>query len=307
LLMSGPSSTEVELETRVTSASFTLPMPQEILNNVNLSRVEASRVTCVGFELDTPQTCPWAPATTGVEVTEPKDRRSVITVSSLRIPAGARVTLSKPSNGLSHRITVDAPPSQQLTLELAVRGTTLRTVRLTTPFVRKFDSIEPPSFVRLTLSPPFVLDLVPAPGTRIAISPIFPVSELALWENEDRLDVDRQEIRNMSSILSGSVFLESLNSKRIELRRFDQLRFAKSNGEVRTLTAESGTEGDSLLLRYHGHVEGMVRGTKEHATNLMPTNLELLASNGNLSMVWKSVVLIAAMIFGAIQLHAIRK
>jgi hypothetical protein len=227
-------------------------------------------------------------------------------VQSLRVRNGSRISFSKSLNGAAYRLAVDAPSSSHLSLEVAVRGASLATVRGTMAETKNFNAADPPSLVVFEVVPPLLLDLIPAQPIALEFARSIPMADLSLFDTEEPVNLDAREVRNVSAILFAEVFLDSTRARRVEIRPFDELRFASSPGEIRTLSW-SGVARAPLSLQYHGVVEGMSRGTLSHAVSLMPTNLDLLISDTNISMIWGAAAIVAAIIVSVVQLIHIRK
>ena len=103
----------------------------------------------------------------------------------------------------------------------------------------------------------------------------------------------------VSTIQSGSLFLESLNGNPIALRSSQDLNFSQSDGYIRTLEvrdsefemkpSDAGSPqfdriSSSLGLHYHGTVQGMKFGTPDNLKSIMPSLLEWLYARQALAL-----------------------
>jgi len=97
---------------------------------------------------------------------------------------------------------------------------------------------------------------------------------------------DKTAVRAVSTIQSGSVYLEELGGRELHLRAQEGLRFVQARGEVRSIGVKDG----ALALNFHGRVRGMASGPLDHPRNLMPRWLDWLRENQPLSLLWGSAV-----------------
>ena len=77
-----------------------------------------------------------------------------------------------------------------------------------------------------------------------------PIERLAMRRVDEFGDRGLSIVRTISTIVSGTLFFESLNSLQRPLRSGEALRFERSSGEMRTVRLEPG----HLTMSFHGRV-----------------------------------------------------
>jgi hypothetical protein len=108
------------------------------------------------------------------------------------------------------------------------------------------------------------------------------ISELDFIRVDQRATHRGTAIRRRSAIRSGTLFMESLNGRAMQLRPGQVLRFQRVEGEIRT----AGLTKDAIALQFHGSVAGMTTGALDDPSSLMPTWLEWLAERRTLYLFW---------------------
>jgi hypothetical protein len=310
LSTAGPPATEIELESRVTAVSFRLGEQQDLLNGVDLSRLTVERVKCVSEEIGVVDNCPDLTSLGQVsfDTARRKGQHAALNISSLRVPAGSRIMVAKQLELQTYSVWIEPPmPSQTMLLIIGARGTDIRVVRGTKSSQRHTEEREPAALIALLCVPPVVLNVEPRSLRRVTFGQPVAASEIRLADDAQRYGENEQEIRSQSSVISGFVYLDNLNGKRIELRRYERLRFSTSAGEIRSLSSDPNAEGTALLLRYHGVVEGMTRGPSSQPGSLMPNYLELLAENRQLSLARAAVIFLMTAGLATLTIFGLRK
>jgi hypothetical protein len=132
---------------------------------------------------------------------------------------------------------------------------------------------------------------------REGLSPGLFVGNLSLLRIDQLQDAERTLVRRVSTILSGTLYLESLNGLVRPLRPAEAIQFDRSYGEIRTLGFHDG----HLVVNFHGRVHGMTTGTGESRRSLMPTYLEWLQARHGLSLLWGTTLYLFALIVGVIR------
>jgi hypothetical protein len=130
------------------------------------------------------------------------------------------------------------------------------------------------------------LDLAPLNAGAGLLAPGLDVIELGLMRIDEVTEGDRTAVRAVSTVQSGSVYLEELGGRELRLRAHEGLRFDLARGEVRSIGVKDG----ALALNFHGRVRGMASGPLDHPRNLMPRWLDWLRENQPLSLLWGSAV-----------------
>jgi hypothetical protein len=152
---------------------------------------------------------------------------------------------------------------------------------------QKVLSAATPQPIVLTPGPGAVdLDLEPASAGAALFAPGLTITELALLRVDQVSEGDRTAVRAVSTVQSGSVYLEELGGRELKLRAHEVLRFEAARGEVRSIGVKDG----ALTLNFHGRVRGMATGPMDHPRNLMPRWLDWLRENQPLTLLWGSAV-----------------
>lgn len=122
------------------------------------------------------------------------------------------------------------------------------------------------------------LDLTAADPASIVFSPQIGVGALSLYQVRQ----SENSPRRLSSLLSGSLYLGSLNGLEHKLRPGQELRLDGTQGEIRTIQLSPG----SLGLQFHGYVDKLETGSYDNPRNLMPAWLEWLQARHGVSLLW---------------------
>jgi uncharacterized repeat protein (TIGR03803 family) len=99
--------------------------------------------------------------------------------------------------------------------------------------------------------------------------------------------------RTLSAVISGNLYLEALNGKTLRLRTREDVAFAGSSGEIRTLRVERAPD-KPLSIRFHAVVSGAETGSQTHPHSIMPSYLEWLSVRHNLLLMWGSFAYVVA-------------
>ena len=129
-------------------------------------------------------------------------------------------------------------------------------------------------------------DLVFVDLANAGVMPQVPIERLGLRRVDEFGDRGLSIIRTISTIVSGTLFFESLNGLRRPLRSGEALQFERSAGEMRTMRLEPG----HLTLNFHGRVRGITTGSDARPRSLMPTWLDWLRAQHGLSLLWGTSV-----------------
>ena len=130
----------------------------------------------------------------------------------------------------------------------------------------------------------------------IRIAPQILIKDISFQKLRDKRPTSSDFSSNVSTIIDGKIFLESLDGREIPLRNREKLRFRKLEGELLDIELNK----DHIKLYFTGRVWGMAIGSTERPRNLMPSNLDRLLSHRSWKLFWGTVV--ALVIFlGAIK------
>lgn len=280
LLFARVSSTEVEIDLKVSEFSFVLPTVQVITDEMRVSELGISGLS--GVEL--PAARPGRGKTQGasdvfVAAVQLGPRAGTVTLAPITAPAGARVFLSKADGEHRYQLVLRGALSR---LAVSVQGPTRIVVPPAVNEVHDFAfprriALEPDS---QQVSLDFAAGEV-AQAPRPLRSPL-PAEGLFLFRVDQFQEADRTLVRQVPTIRSGTLYFEAIDGRARQLRVGEGLRFASSHGEIREL--QLGDDG--LAVRFHGTVRGMSAGSGDVQRSLMPTLLEWLRARHGLSLLW---------------------
>ena len=218
-------------------------------------------------------------------------RRGTIGIAAIIPGAGTDVWLRRADQPGQYRLSLrNAKGPIQVDvagpLRIAATGTPARTIDVVSP---RAVVLEPgPAVVDLDLT---FVDLPAAMTSQV------PIERLALRRVDEFGDRGLSIVRTISTIVSGTLFFESLNSLQRPLRSGEALRFERSSGEMRTVRLEPG----HLTMSFHGWVGGMKTGSDESPRSLMPTWLDWLRARHGLSLLWGTSVYLFGIGFAVVR------
>jgi hypothetical protein len=271
-------ATDIELSAAVSAVRFESAARQTLTDATALASLGAA-----GFRsLDVPPACvrgggvaptlDGAPARLSVETA--RTRRGTLALEPLTLPAGAAVGLQHLDRPQQYRISLGgltrptaANVQGPIRLVVSGGGTALLDCATPRPIV-----MHPAPDVDLDLS---FLDALPG-----ALQ--LRVRQLALARREDDPGPGGTGSRLVSTVLSGTLYF-LFNGTERKLRPGEMLRFARSDGDIRTLRWER----DHIVLDFRGRVRGLTTGWDDGSRSLMPSPLDWLrASQGDLAVIW---------------------
>jgi hypothetical protein len=130
------------------------------------------------------------------------------------------------------------------------------------------------------------LDLAPLNAGAALFAPQLTITDMTMMRIDEVAEDGEAAVRAVSTVQSGSIYLEELGDRELKLRPHEGLRFAHARGEIRSIGLKDG----GLALNFHGRVSGMASGPLAHPRNLMPRWLDWLRENQPLSLLWGSAV-----------------
>ena len=111
------------------------------------------------------------------------------------------------------------------------------------------------------------------------------------------MDVDQTVVRQLSTLLTGDLYLEALNGQQYELRPREALRFDSSRGVIRSI----GREQDAISLHYQGIVKGMKTGGATNSRSLMPSLLDWIRAQHGLSLLWGTTLYLFGLVLSMLR------
>jgi hypothetical protein len=274
--------TEVELQLAVSEVGFLLGQPQVLTDIVNLTELGASglrEIHCSDAALS-----PWMATAAqddlkAIRVTalERDGKSGSVTFNPFNLPAGVDVHVYDDRNPTACRILLKGSHTAMratlygpVAIDLQSAGTQSPVFEIPQSLLLHPDSGE------------VNLNLHFAAGSGSVFSPQLSVTKLVLSRIDELQTLDGSTAHSVSTILSGTLYLESLNGEPRKLRPRELLQFDEVRGVIRTLQLEGG----HITLAFRGKVRGMRSGWGENPASLMPTWLAWLQARHGLSLLW---------------------
>jgi hypothetical protein len=276
--------TEIELDASVDEFSFRLraqqpltePLSLRFLGIAGIAGVDPSNgLDALGYPDKSAQRSPLAFYAAGAD----KTCQGGITVDGIVLPRQAQVRLRRSGSADRIQLSLKAQGAE-------IRATFYDCVMVGGRTAVRWGVGSPKTLTMQVGNDDLDLDIESAPDRPIRFAPSIPASDLSVTRIEHTTRGDVTLVRHLSSISAGQIFYESLNGEERKLRVAELLRFAHSDGEIRSIELAAGR----LSLRFHGSVSGMEIGTVANARSLMPTWLKWLEANHSLALLWGSAM-----------------
>lgn len=283
LLFARRGSTEIELDLRVDQMGFVLPDRQVLSERLRLSALGVSGLS--GIQLPRARGSQAMTLVSGhhfesgiaLAVAAEHQLRGEVSLPELILPAQTRVLLKKTEPPGQYRLTLQGTG---LDLRADVNGPVQ--VNLTGGSEHRLSFLSPKPVTFEPQSQQVNLDLTfLALPQKISPMPLA-IQDLSLLRIEDRRGPEGLPVRRVSTILSGTIYLEELNGQELKLRSGEAIRLEGSQGEIEFLELKD----DHIVLQFRGRVRGMTTGSSEIGRNLMPTWLEWLRARRGLYLLW---------------------
>ena len=222
------SSTEIELDLTATEVAFTLPERETLIDHAALAELGASGLGAsdVGGLVTTTSAAARADVdATSVRLSAQPQAGAwaagTIDVARWVFPSGTRVWLSTTARPQTYRVSIEGADAE---LTASVKGT----ITVARPGMKAATvSLAIPRPARLQTSATTLadFDLTVGHGGGIALSPQLNAKQLSFARVEPFADTARQTpVRALSTVVGGTLFMESLNGARHELRAGQALR-----------------------------------------------------------------------------------
>jgi hypothetical protein len=101
-------------------------------------------------------------------------------------------------------------------------------------------------------------------------------------------------VRSVSTILSGTIYYESIGGKKRIVQPGQYIECRASKGKITSLDLS----GDHITVTFVGNVRGMTAGGEDKRVNLMPTYLQWLNSRVSVYLLLGIVILLVGLTFG---------
>lgn len=287
LLMSGllfirVPSAEIELEIQATGVTFRVPTQQPLTEGTPLALLGADglrRIRVAGDRHHTEQVLVMEQADEGfVRLSSRKDgtRDGTITLAGITLPAKTLGSLRY--TGVPNRFRLSLAAAD-LDVRADVQGPV--TAAVAGNGVEQMD-FDVPEAVDLRGGNETSLDLKFLDVEDSGFSAQLQVDDLSFIRIDERRDVEHSVVRELSTVVSGTLFMESLNGEKRELRAAELLQFRGVEGDILAMRVAP----DRLSLRFRGQVSDIVAGTPQSRRSLMPTLLEWARAQHGVSLLW---------------------
>jgi len=268
--------TEVEIQALVSETAMTLAQAQTATHTLQLAELGASGLHDIQ-QVDE-ELVGWVKSPQNQSaVRVAAEGSGTITLNPLNLPAGVELGIDAEHSPDQYRLVLrDAATILRATMQGAVRidipgaGQRMLNFAIPRPLLLETDPQE------------VTLDLRRAARSSAVFAPQLAIEKLTLSRIDEFQGPDGATPQTVSTILSGTIYLESLNGERRVLRPRELLRFDDIRGVIRTLEMRDG----GLLLAFRGKVRGMRTGWGDNPVDLMPTWLEWLKARHGLSLLW---------------------
>jgi len=311
ILLNDTRETEIELEVSASEVQFTPTDSGPLVGNLPLTEFHALDLAngTATFLEDSVGAVEMSRADLSVKHPQiGKPATGSITMQSLSTEGGDKIHVSTGQDMHEYEVKVEEPGrSSGLDLSLSVQG------RLQLDYAprgrgsRQPVDLKSAQLLRLHTGPNrLTANLITAAGDSFRLLASRPVRELLFQASANSYTASKTSSRRLSSILSGSVYLEEVREQ-IPLRPFDDLQFAVVSGAIRyvmvspeagehaqpSVGAVDGTDRRALPLRvrFHGTVRDLRIGDyPQGGRSLMPTWLEWLVKNRKIVLVWSALL-----------------
>jgi len=291
------NETEVELDLALSELGFALPSQQILADSMNLSSLGISGMD----EIQLPQaggqdgeTLRSSDGNTSLRLSSASDgkRQGSISLATLAFPTDTRVWVRGTGFPHQYRLSLKGP---SLKLQADVHGPLQ--VAIPGKGIEQQD-FETPRAVPMQSGPDEVdLDLTFPETAKRALSPQLSARDLSFFHIDEFQNVNQTVVRQLSTVLSGTIYFSALNDQARQLRPGEAITFEKSEGEFRTVSLQD----DHIDVTFHGRVRGMTIGAGDNRRSLMPTWLDWLRARHSVSLLWGTALYLFGLIIGVLR------
>lgn len=266
--------TSIDLEVKASEVSFVSTRDQDIGNLMLVAAVDAAGLDSIGLPRarGRPEELLSAPKGRGLAIRlapgNVEARTGAITLLPVSLSRSARVTLAG-TDPRRFRISFNG---SSVPVALNVQGPILMTMAGGAPELVDFGTPKP-----MLLEPNnrgAQIDITSAGEMKALLTSPVEIDALSLVRIDETVETRRTAVSTVSTIVSGTLQLEALRSRKQSVGPGEILRFGESHGEIRSLESADG----GLLVRFHGRVRGMQSCAGNTCENRMPTYFESLAA-----------------------------
>jgi len=292
--------TEVTLDLAVTEMSFTLPAEKPVIGRSGVTQFGVSGVEDLKIS---PEIIPEFSGVHNVKMirlmaSSNSISAGAINTSALIPPSGTKVWLGRADMPRSYRLSLKPPRKDA---RVALNAEAQGEVNIAAPDVLtrpgNFDLGKSGVTFSFGASDIMDMDFVLSGNSDLQFYAQVPIENLGLSRIEEFSVPGKSLVTPVSTVLNGTLHLESLKGEKLELRAGELIRFSDSKGRIESLKLE----GDRITFKFHGQVSGMQTGEAGASRNLMPNLLEWLKARQPLSLVWGSSLFIYALIISTLR------
>jgi hypothetical protein len=276
LIAKRQSETQIDLNVTVSAFSVILPQKQPLFDGSLLSSLQATSLAGVDDLAAGDGDC-----SIDVKLGPSPRTEEAINLQLLEVPPGDRVRIEQSEPAIS--VSMIGSGAADAAATVSVRGRA--TVVTVCGGVRTLREVKPDDMpsMSLQLGPRSNLSLTPLPSHPLQFAPQIPIQNLALI-SEERYFTDAAEVRQLSSVLTGTLYLNALNGKAIPLRPSETLAFEALSGTLRRISLDAR----GMQLQLTATVQGMTTGEPPNKRSLMPNELERISTSNELWLWWGS-------------------
>ena len=284
------SRTEIELDLTLTELRFVLSQQVPLTNAMVVSSLGISELKDIQLPRTRGQNAQQIDTTNGIGTAlhlsklNNDDLQSTITLNALMLPAGTLVRIAETDVSNQYRLFLempkDAPP---ITIQVSVKGT-IQLAPSGEP-ARQYDFPVPRSIRMQPATNQLTFDLTLPEKARPVFASHLPAEDLKFTKVEEFIDTQNTYIREISTIVSGTLYLAELNNREYPLRNGEGLQFDEPSGPIRILTLKD----NQIALQFHGDVRGMTLGWDGNRKSLMPRLLEWIYTQHSLTLLWGAI------------------
>lgn len=292
LLFARVAETDIELDMTLSEVSFVLPTQQKLTEAMALSALGVSglREMLIPRARDrgvqTLLSSEGAGSGLRLSVASDGKRQGSISLERLMPPAETRLWVRYSGLPREYRLSLQGAGME---LRAPVNGPV--EARFSGGGAQQLDFVTPQTVLLQSDANGVDLALTLPASPNNVFSPQLSTSNLSF------LRIDEAMVRHVSTILSGTLYFESLNSQERKLRPGEMIQFERALGEIRTLNLQE----DHIDLKFHGRVRGLSVGSGDGQHSLMPTWLEWLKARHGLSLLWGTALYLFGIIVGALR------
>jgi hypothetical protein len=211
---------------------------------------------------------------------DPKQSAGSIVVDRFDVPADTRVWISRTSAPRQYRITLRSDRPEPISIHVDVNGGVAFAPSGAAPTVTTLRAPRPVEIS--STSGALDLEVTLAQGTPPPRWQQLDARGLRVYQVQDDQKSDRPIVRPLSTLLTGSIFFESLGGNERKLRTGEMVRFRRAVGTLLTLDLRD----DGIAATFQGDVKGMTVGAGDHPRSIMPSLVTWLRQRQGLSLLW---------------------